>query len=51
MNTPNWIDLITGLDMSAGPYPTVVGLAGRALLIAALMWLALGTRAGQGVTR
>ena len=30
---------------------TVVGLAGRALLIAALMWLAVGIRAGQGVTR
>jgi hypothetical protein len=50
MNTQSWIDLITGLDMSAGPYPTVVGLGERALLTAVLMWLAVGVRARQEVT-
>ena len=35
------IDVIGGPHLSAGPYPTVVGLAERAPLAAGAVWLAI----------
>lgn len=36
-----WVDVLGGPGLSAGPYPTVVGLAERALLCAGAVWLTL----------
>jgi hypothetical protein len=51
MTTPNWIDLIFGPDLSAGPYPTVVGLAVRTALVAGLLRLTIGRPATREVAR
>lgn len=48
-----WIDVLGGPQLSAGPYPTVVGPAERALLGAGALWLAVALfeLRGREVTR